>query len=542
MTRNPGPRSTMPRRPRSTSQSSVDRPALSGASVVYAGVGAVLALVAMYLVATRTPTAPLPERVPSPPPVAPTPSGSGSDAAPAGAGSDQPTGSGSAGSDVGTPATPTPSGRLLAASPELARSARARGLEVAHAEIDGEPALRVVAGPGQGGVVELPLPTHVRLLERQTLALRLRAVSPTDALDLRLLAIDASGRTIFQRRFTLASAPRWVELSEPFRGWRWGDAHSGSWAEVVCLGLVLPRLDSEATVGLAWLDVEPGSGRDLGFQLAPLMQADGPTRFIQRDHLLLGTDLPDAVDEAALEVLAARFRPIDPWLRRLFGDAVRPAELDRPIPFLVFASPERRAAFFVALGKAWNVGISPSRAGGYTVQDIATSDWIPAKGVDRPVYVHEAVHAIAARLLRVNPGVGSHGWLQEGLANYLQLALHPASMDPKEYAREFSQPIQATGRGWFRPLSMLLAKRVETSDYPQLASLAGYLIERQAGWLPALARGVADGKPLPTILHGLGTDIDALEAGWFAWGKERHAGPRPADAPHFPRPVEWTGK
>lgn len=542
MTRNSAPRSAMPPRPQPASATSVDRFTSRGASRVYGGVGVILALVAMYLVATRTPTARLPERVPSPQPVAPTPSGSESHAAPDGTGTDLPSGSGSAGSVVGIQATPPTSRRVLLASPELASAARARGLEVAHAEIDGEPALRLVAGPGQGGVVELPLPTHIRLLERQTLVLRMRAVSPTDALDLRLLAIDANGRTIFQRRFTLASAPGWVEVAEPFRGWRWGDTHSGSWAEVVYLGLVLPRLDRGATVALAWLDVEPGSGRDLGFQLAPLMQADGPTRFIQRDHLLVGTDLPDAIDEATLEVLAARLRPIDPWLRRLFGDAVRPTELDRPIPFLVFASPERRAAFFVALGKTWNVAITPSRAGGYTVQDIATSDWLPAKGVDRPVYVHEAVHAIAARLLRVNPGVGGHGWLQEGLANYLQLALHPASMDPKEYAREFSQPIQATGRGWFRPLAMLLAKRVETTDYPQLASLAGYLIERQAGWLPALARGVADGKPLPAILHGLGTDIDALEAGWFAWGKERHAGPRPADAPHFPRPLEWAGK
>ena len=56
------------------------------------------------------------------------------------------------------------------------------------------------------------------------------------------------------------------------------------------------------------------------------------------------------------------------------------------------------------------------------------------RGVRRPVYVHESTHAVVARDLRLLTGNAKHSPLQEGIATYVQLCLHPDSVDRGAFA------------------------------------------------------------------------------------------------------------
>ena len=115
-------------------------------------------------------------------------------------------------------------------------------------------------------------------------------------------------------------------------------------------------------------------------------------------------------------------------MARVGGDAVRPAGARDGATLLLFAQMEHYEQFFVRLGAAWNVTIAPPKAGGLALEDFAGSYWDPVKGVDRPVFLHETIHAIVAQRWRIAPRQRGGDWVQEGTANYLQLCLHPDSM------------------------------------------------------------------------------------------------------------------
>lgn len=192
------------------------------------------------------------------------------------------------------------------------------------------------------------------------------------------------------------------------------------------------------------------------------------------------------------------------------------------------------------MGSQWGARILPPQSGGYTVQDIATTTFDPKLGNDRPVWLHESAHAIVGRDLRLAPGTIAHSWLQEGLANYIQLCVYPNSLDNGAYPRLFAAGVQDLPQALFRPLKSVLSERVTTQQYAQLASLTAYLIEAHPDWLPKIASGLADATPVDKVFTALGTDLDALQTSWLAWGRKRFAQPR-TDG-HFDRPVEWNGR
>src|SRR5205085_11974101 len=135
---------------------------------------------------------------------------------------------------------------------------------------------------------------------------------------------------------------------------------------------------------------------------------------------------------------------------------------------LIFDSDEERVEFFGRLSEAWRAQIRPPSAQGYTVHDIATATYKKELGVHRPVYLHEAVHAIVARDLRLLPGHGPTGALQEGIANYFQLRAYPTSIDPGPYLKALRQPVD--GKGLCRRLEPLVAGGVPRMDHAALAT------------------------------------------------------------------------
>lgn len=408
---------------------------------------------------------------------------------------------------------------------------------------EGEGWLVATAAP-PGGVVAVRF-AAADLARHDGLAFHVRARLADGARParLRLRALDAQGVELFQRR--LSDALRgWSQRREPFAHWRWGD-RVGRWADVRALeveatGAVALELDHvrllpgargerSALPDPAWLAqlASPGDA-------APWTHDVGPFRLVGPPALAPALSSP----AGALERAAARLTPLAAWLDRVAPEALRPID-DGPVVVAILPDAAAYGAFFARLGAAWRVVIAPPRGAGYAVQDLCAIVHDTAQGLDRPVIAHEATHALVARRLRLVPGDPRHAWLQEGLANYIQLCLHPESFELRAWRRAFIAGVKDDGL--FRPLRAVVDGGVSPERYAQLASLVGFLLAERPGWVGALARGLADREPVADVLARLGSSLEQLEADWVAWGRATYGTPAAIEAGrHFPLPREWA--
>ncbi len=375
----------------------------------------------------------------------------------------------------------------------------------------------------------------------EALALHVRARAPEGGRPPRLLlrALDASGASLFQRRASDALRG-WSERHEPLARWRWDD-RVGRWAdvrafEVVAEGAIALEVDHVRVVpgtrGARSALPDPTWLQELAFPGA----GDAPwTREAGAFRLMGPASLPP---DAAVERTLARLRPLSAWLDRVADGGVRPVG-DGPVLVFVLADQAAYEGFFLRLGQAWRVFVTRPTGAGYAVQDLCAFAHDPERGLDRPVIVHEATHALAARRLRLMPGHALHGWVQEGLANYIQLCLHPESLDLRTWRRQFARGVDADS--FFRPLRDLTSARPGLDRYAQLASVVGFLVAERPGWLGAIARGLADGRPIDDVLAELKTTLEQLQADWLAWGRATYGSPEVLEGGrHFPLPKEWT--
>lgn len=387
------------------------------------------------------------------------------------------------------------------------------------------------------------LPAGVDAARWPALAWRLRAEPTTAALRLRWRALDDAGRPLFQRRVEHDAGLVWTRLEEPLALWRWADGTAGRWADVRGVALVVEEGPRRLWVDDVRLVGPPATGAArlpprrldaLAFpERAPWVGRGDGVRLV---HAL--DDLPPRDD---LEALLARLEPIPRWLDRLAGGAAPPPD-PRPLTVLLHADRAAFEAFLGRLGAAWRAGIAPPRAGGYTLQDVPSVVWDAERGLDRPVILHEVVHAWAARRLGLIPGSPAHDWLQEGLANYLQLCLYPESLPAGTYGRLFARPIDPTGGGFFQPLERLTAERAGARRYAQLASVVAFLTAERPAVLAALIRGLARGRTAPAVLAAQGTSLAELQADWRAWGARSFPAdgePAAGAGRRFPTPPEW---
>lgn len=411
----------------------------------------------------------------------------------------------------------------------------------------GERYLRLAAGAnarGRGGV-SFALPAGVELKPGGALAAQFRAPAGGGETRLRWVALDARRRPLFQRRLTLdAGAGKWRPVELPLDRFRWADDRVGDWPEVESLALVLETPGAE--VGLDDLRFAPGRAGDgdLDARTAWLLQLafEGrPVRQARADGLLVATDAPDRFTDADLARLIDHQRRARAAVRRLFGDAVRPVSPDTPALLLIFANADGQKSFLDRLGREWAAQIAPPAGGGYTVQDIATSTHDAKVGPERPVYLHESVHALLTRDVRLALNDAADHWLHEGVASFIQASVYPKSLDRRLLRAAFARDIDPQGKGPFKPLSVLTARRVSQRDYAQLASVVAFLVAEKPQWLRAIARGLAEGEPLESILKGQGTTLEGLQDVWFAWGRREYATaepPAPGARP-FPPLAEW---
>ncbi len=397
---------------------------------------------------------------------------------------------------------------------------------------------------GSEDSVTIRLPGTASMRTGRALSAWFCAAFSAEPLRLRWLMLDSAGKAIFQRRFFFDGGGVWHREEWPLSLWRWADERMGDWSEVAAVSLVVESKDWES-IRIDDLRVEggPGAGSALGKDwLLGIAFSGGKAAALEADGFLIATDAAGAGGEG-FRPLLLKLEPLPAWIGRVFGKAVRPLAATRPVSLLVFEDRKAYVDFFRRLGTAWRVNISPPKAGGYTVFDIATSYYDPAKGFDRAVYFHEAVHAALARYLRLVPGTRSHSWLQECAANYLQLCLFPDSLEREAFVRNFSEPIRQDGKGFFKPLAVLFSERIGPNHYAQLASLMAFMVERKPDLPPAVARALAEGCDAAEAFSRAGAQIGALEKEWFDWGSARFKAEAPdRDTPHFPIPKEWGKK
>ena len=359
---------------------------------------------------------------------------------------------------------------------------------------------------------------------------------------LRWNVLDKDKNQIWQRMFKMEGGEGWQKVEWPLYLWRWSNGRTASWTESKYL--VLNIEEGSGDVKLDDIKFLRGlKGNKSAFPEAEWVAKvafTGEYRSLNEKGVFIATDALEELDEAALKSISDKVTPIIEWMKAIFRTARRPVNEGAPVSLLVFKDMDGYKKFYERLGEQWNVSIGAPGAGGYTVQDIAASTYSARYGADRPVYFHELVHAIASRELRLLPGQRRHSWLQEGLANYLQLCLYPKSLGRSAFVNNFSQRI--TRRSFFKPLRTLLTMRISGRQYAQLASLVAFLAEKHPDWLDKIALGIADGKDIEKVLEGLDLTFDSLQEKWLEWGKKVFASD--AEAPegsgtHFPTPAQW---
>jgi hypothetical protein len=388
--------------------------------------------------------------------------------------------------------------------------------------------------------VVLPLPEGANLSRSAALRFRARPDddAPTAPLELRWLALDDGNRPLFQRRLTIDHDSDWQDFREPLPLWRWDNHRTGDWRDVRRLALRI-----ETPSGQVLLDdvrLEAGTRGEASSvrsddDLIRLAFGDRPVRRAGGDGLLVATDQVERFNDADVESIRLDMLRARRLIARVFGTAVRTTNPEQSVALLIFDTPDSERLFHESLGKLWRAQIVPPRSGGYTVQDISTSSWNPRYGVKRPVYLHETVHGLLSRDLRLLTGHAPHTWLHEGFASYVQVALYPHSISADVLARGFKTGIGQPDSE-FVPLEELFRSRVQLNQYPQALSVVSYLLENQPQLLRDLATALSDGKTVAEVLEDRGMTLQQLQESWLKWGKAHY---RPDMKRVVALPDEW---
>ena len=319
----------------------------------------------------------------------------------------------------------------------------------------------------------------------------------------------AADRRAWRWRKVSLDREGWQELRLPLAYFRPGGGTSPSWEEVDRLGFYL-RTDAELM--LDGLELVPGASEEAAELSVDqlLRDAFGPeseTRVLRRSPFVVLTDSPDVPEGPLLDALEA----MDRRTREDFPNLPEPTG---PVWLLIFAEDADYRAFWPRFARQFAGEMGPPGSGGFTALGIASASCLPDDpDAVRPVFVHEASHALMARML----GLASEGsWLFEALGTRYQLDVSGQDLGP--IVRQGLADPSARS-----PLDELLdGEPVPETRYWQAATVVDWLLDdpgRRAAFHLAVdamrARGSADLRPLaPEFLGG---DLDTLEPAWLDW-------------------------
>ena len=185
-------------------------------------------------------------------------------------------------------------------------------------------------------------------------------------------------------------------------------------------------------------------------------------------------------------------------------------------PLLVFSDEAHYRAFWKELAAKFNSQGPTPTSDGYSMLGIGGSYYDPRLGSVRPVYAHEASHALMARLF----GIASEGdWLHEGLANYYQL--HLTNQNPASIAKTL------VAQRRLIPLNQLLNGRpLQIKEYAQAALFIEWIMAngtRKERLLPAIRYMAKKGSTAfePAAKVHFGASVERIQTSWLRWMQTR---------------------
>lgn len=377
----------------------------------------------------------------------------------------------------------------------------------------GDAGVELVAAAGSEVRAEPAVRLDFPQANRVTLEVHAAGASPAHPVEIELGFHDEVHRNRFWRVVRLETdAWQRIEVELPFL--RYDRGLLPAWEQVTALGFTF-RTDARLRVRSIelWQD-RPDASPYLGAgELRGLFAAPEAVRTQERGAFVVMTDAPkldlDAV-LAALVEMHARVSTYFPGLRTP----------ERPVPLLVFADDASYRAFWTAFAGRMGSRARPlAEDEGYTWLGIATAGYGEAYGAVRPVYVHEASHALLERSLGLD---AQRSWLFEGVGNHEQI--HVSQQDLASVYRGGLAYANAKTPLW----ELVAGDGIPTSRYWQATLLFEWFLAdpgRRVALMHALedmqTRGSADLRPLLEPHFGL--DMPRFSAAFWAWAWARYA-------------------
>lgn len=283
---------------------------------------------------------------------------------------------------------------------------------------------------------------------------------------------------------------------------------------------IVPRWDDVSTWGMVfrtqgdlrvnsfelWND-EPAAPPSEVEWLRERFDDPAAVRVDRRRGFVLMTDAPDLQTDTVLDAL---IEMEDRTRARLPGLPKTESE----IPLLVFADEAGYRAFWSRWSTDVGSGATPLREDdGYTWLGVATASYSDHYGPVRPVYVHEASHALLERSLGIS---GQRSWLFEGLGIVDQLEISAQDLGPV-YRQGLMRSDLKTPT-----YELVSGGPISTARYWQAAMLLQWVLAdpgRTAALNASLdqmrARGSTDLRPLLEPFFGL--DMPRFSAAFWSW-------------------------
>ena len=302
--------------------------------------------------------------------------------------------------------------------------------------------------------------------------------------------------------------PSWQTLEVDLPHLRYDRGTLPRWEDVVAWGMTF-RTDAQVRIRSfeLWQD-DDAAGPYLGpEQLREGFADPDRVRVTERGAFTVLTDAPDLDVDAVLAALVdmhARTQARFPGI----------GTPQQTVPLLVFRSERAYRQFWTEFSAQMGSRARPlSEDDGYTWLGVATAWYTDAYGPVRPVYVHEASHALIERALGLD---AQRSWLFEGLGNVAQL-----EVSGQDIASVYREGLMRSGVK-MPVFEMLAGGAIPTSRYWQATLLVQFLLA-DAGRMHALANALDDMRASgsadlrPHLERHFGMDVPRFSAAFWAW-------------------------
>jgi hypothetical protein len=380
---------------------------------------------------------------------------------------------------------------------------------------DGTAGVEFVARAGSTARAEPSTRPKFPRTNRARIVLDAVEASPEAPVQLEVSFFDDTTDNRFWKVVTLdAPGPRAIDLELPLL--RYDRGRVPSWSDVTAWGF---RFRTAATLRVhsfeLWEDGDAASPYLGVDHLRTAFPDPGAVREKHRGAFVVLTDHPDLDVDAVLDALVTMHRRT----QRVFPDL---PGAQRSVPLLVFATDAAYRDFWQSYAMSVGSAARPLPEDyGYTWQGVATAWYSAEFGTVRPLYIHEASHALMERAMGVD---AQRSWLFEGLGNLEQI--HVSKQDIAGVYRD------ALARSDVKmPLRDLIDGRpIPTSRYWQATLLVEWMLD-DPGRTAALAGAIADMRRRgsadlrPHLERHFGMDLARFSASFWAWAWTRYAGP-----------------